>query len=334
MGESVREMVDLFEGTSYAGFGQVGRGGMGTVYLVEHRHTGRKCVAKVIHSHFLDDPRVVDRLRLEAQTLGRLMHPHIVEVLGAEETSDGRPFLVLEYLKGRTLGEAIHQDGPLPPPQALRLALQCLSALQAAHERGVIHRDLKPANIFLVDDEDGPPVAKVLDFGLAKVLPDAPTGAPTPLLQATTQGYVVGTPQYMSPEGLQGGQVDRSSDVYAAAAVIYKMLTGAGPFDHTANEGALTAKVHEEPAPPSRLAPWPIPKKLDEVVLRGLSPTPSERFVDAEHFRAALSECVGEVQRTDLTPARSEFKTLAILAMEMMVVGMVLTAVVVLIFGL
>jgi serine/threonine protein kinase len=280
-----------FASTPYHLQGQIGEGGMGSVYLVEHRETGAPCVLKVVHAHLVPDRQALDRFRLEAQSLGRLDHPHVVAVLGAGHLSDGRPYIALEYLRGSTLSERM-QEGPLGEEEALEWARQYLSALQAAHAMGIVHRDFKPANIFLSHRADGSIVVKVLDFGLAKVLPDAPTAAPAPLFEPTTEGVAIGTPRYMSPEAASGKQVDERADVYAAALILYKMLAGRGPFDHHPQHAQQAAHVREEPAPPSAFAQ--VDARLDAIVLRALSKDPGARFRSAREFADALADFAAE----------------------------------------
>lgn len=274
---------------------------MGTVYLVEHRETGATCVAKVIHRYLAPDAQAVDRFRLEAQSLGRLEHPNIVEVLAAGNTADGRPYIVLEYLRGCTLDERM-QDAGFSVPEALSIARQFLSALEAAHESGIVHRDFKPANIILAERSDGTEVVKVLDFGLAKVLPNAPTEAPAPLADPTAKGMAVGTPHYMSPEAIRGKPIDQRADVYAAALVLYKILVGRGPFDHhPRGEDQLAAHVSEAPPP---LDNWiEIDATLQNVILRALSKDPKKRFDSAQAFSLALDEAA---ERAPARPPGSE----------------------------
>lgn len=280
----------LFQSTPYQWLGRIGQGAMGKVFLVRHRETLARCVVKVIHPHLVPDEKSRDRFRLEVQSLGRLDHPHIVAARGTGITSDGRPFVVLEYLQGKTLSQVL-QDEALSVETALEFARQLLLALQAAHRAGVVHRDLKPSNIFLAENPTGDRMVKVLDFGLAKVLPQAPTGAPAPLMAPTTAGAIIGTPRYMSPEAATGADVDERADVYAAALVLYKMLTGRDAFDHQGTDRLLRAQATEAPDPPSRWSSAFISERLNEVVLQALSKNPSSRYRHARDFMTALLSC-------------------------------------------
>lgn len=288
--ETTHEGHSLFLGTPYRSLGKLGHGGMGTVYLVEHREMHSRVVAKVIHSELVPDKKAVDRFRLEAQALAQLDHPNVVEIFGTGTTADGRPYIILEYLQGQTLSAQLRQER-VDVDTAVDYAVQYLSALEAAHRAGIVHRDLKPGNIFLAKDLEGKSVIKVLDFGLAKVLPDAPTDAPSPLADPTTLGSALGTPSYMSPEQALGRDVDERGDIYAAAVVLYKSLTGVGPFEHLGRERQMDAHVQETPLPPSEFIGKRISAKLDQAVLKALSKDPAERYYSAAEFRDVLIAC-------------------------------------------
>lgn len=280
----------LFRTTNYEVLGRLGQGAMGTVFFVRHRETQGRCVAKVIHKHLVPDQKARDRFRLEAQSLGRLNHPHIVSARATGTTSDGRPFVVLEYLPGKTLSQVLRKES-ISAFTALEYGRQLLLALAAAHYVGVVHRDLNPGNIILAEQPDGSRLVKVLDFGLAKVLPQAPSGSPSPLIAPTTVGTIVGTPRYISPEAAAGEGADERSDVYAAALILYKMLTGRDAFIQNGTEPLLRAQENEAPAPPSRWTSDFISKRLDEVILQALAKNPANRFQGARQFMDALLSC-------------------------------------------
>ncbi len=263
---------------------------MGTVFLVRHRETHARCVAKVIHRHLVPDEKTSDRFRLEIESLGRLHHAHIVSAQATGTTTDGRPYVVLEYLPGKTLSQLLHEE-TLTVPTALDYARQLLLALQAAHRAGIVHRDLKPGNILVTQGADGTHSIKVLDFGLAKVLPTAATSAPAPLMAPTTAGTIVGTPRYMSPEAASGAEVDERADLYSAALVLYKMLTGRDAFEQQGTENLLRAQASEAPPPPSHHASAPISRRLNQVVLRALAKKPKHRYRRAQDFLDALLAC-------------------------------------------
>ncbi len=286
---------DLLAGTKYRALERIGQGGMGEVVLAEHVELGRTVVVKLLHAVCQADSEMVDRMRIEAQTLARLSHPNIVAVNDVGSTPAGRPFVVMERLRGRTLHAELHERGALPPAEALEIIGGVLGALGAAHELGVVHRDVKPANIFLHQPRadatthgESERVVKLLDFGLAKVLSGAPSRAPAPLAQPTEDGAVLGTPGYLSPEQAAGRPLDARSDLYAAGLVLYRMVAGRRPFDGTTAEELIAATLKQHPAPPSRFCTGPLPPELDHAVLKALAPDPAQRFQTAKEFATAL----------------------------------------------
>jgi serine/threonine-protein kinase len=283
---------DPLEGTRYRTVGLLGSGGMGQVYLVEHTGLGKRFVAKVLHERLASDPQLLERIRIEAQALGQLRHPHIVSVSTFGKTVDGRPYIIMEYLQGRTLREELVARGRLPVLEAVTYAGELLSALSAAHAIGVVHRDIKPDNLFLSEAPSSPRALKVLDFGVARVTSHSPVRALNPDL-ATESGVVIGTPRWQSPEGAMGRPVDARGDVYAAALVLYVMLAGRGPFDHFESDSmVLSAHAVEDALPPSKHSVAPLPAELDAAVLRALSKDPETRFQSAAEFGAVLERVV------------------------------------------
>lgn len=279
---------DPLEGSRYRTLGLLGSGGMGRVYLVEHKELSKRFVAKVLHERLATDPQLIERLRIEAEALGRLKHPHIVSVSSFGQTIDNLPYIILEYLEGRTLREELIARGRLPTLEALTYTGQLLSALAAAHAIGIVHRDIKPDNLFLTEQRGLPRRLKVLDFGVARVTAESPVRPLTADL-ATESGIVIGTPRWQSPEGALGLPVDKRADVYAAALVLYVMLAGRGPFDHFESDSlVLSAHAVEDPLPPSAHALQPLPVELDEIVMRALSKDPNARFQSAAEFGAVL----------------------------------------------
>jgi serine/threonine protein kinase len=302
MAEAVNEGAgDLFAGTQYRYLERLDAGGMGEVYLVEHRQLFRTFVAKMLHAALVQYPQVVDRMRLEAQALGQLNHPNVVTAAGFGTSADGRPFLVLEHLKGRTLREELAVRGALPTEEAIGHTLALLDGLRAAHALGIVHRDIKPDNLFLATGPSGERVLKILDFGIARVLPTAPAAAPRPLALPTESGAVIGTPRFLSPEGAVGARVDTRADLYAAALMLYTMVAGRGPFDHVSvTSDVMKAHVSEAPALPSLYAPSALPPGLDELLLRALAKDPAERFQTAEMLSSALREVADKAGLTVL----------------------------------
>lgn len=280
----------VLEGTPYGNPRFLGRGGMGTVHAVEHRLLGRDFALKMLHPRSALDAQTVDRMRIEAQALARLEHPNIVEIVDFWIDESGRPCVVMERLLGRTLAEELRERKRLPTAEAVSIACQVLSGLAAAHELGLVHRDLKPENLFLHELPDHKRVLKVLDFGIARVLPDRSDRAPVPLAMPTTSDTIVGSPRFISPEAREGKRVDGRADVYSAGLVLYAMLAGRGPFD--AGE--------TRPSPPSRTAAENVPPLLDAVILHAIEPRPEDRYPSAAAFLKELR--LAEALRTEKTP--------------------------------
>lgn len=285
------ETSDPFEGTPYRLIRRLARGGMGQVYVVEHRELGRECVAKLVHEKLASEPQLLERVRIEAESLGTLNHPNIVSVNNFGTAKDGRPFIVMEYLRGRDLGRSLSSGRMFTVNESIDLVLQACSALRAAHSIGIVHRDIKPENLFLDEEPGGSTTLKVLDFGVARIIPGVSPDTPTPLPQPTTTGVIVGTLRYASPEGISGHRVDYRADIYSLGLVLYRMLAGRGPFgDDLSDTGLITACLTEEPKPPSFFATIRIPPELDEIVLKALRKSPDERYSSITDFGDALAQ--------------------------------------------
>ncbi len=277
--------MDPLAGTPYRTVAPIAQGGMGQVVVAEHLELGRTFAVKLILAAHGDDPRLVDRLRVEARILGALNHPNIVGVSGFDLTPGGRPYLVMEHLRGCTLSEHLRAHGKLEIYDAVLVVGQMLDGLQAAHVQGVVHRDVKPSNLFLAETTTGRRV-KLIDFGIGKLLPGAQLGQPN---YATQEGLMLGTPRYAAPEQIAAKPVDARTDVYAAGLVAYALVAGRGPFDHlTDTRAILLAHLNEAPAPPSHYCPSPLPAELDRVILQALAKQPGDRFASAENMRDAL----------------------------------------------
>jgi serine/threonine protein kinase len=242
---------------------RIGQGGMGVVYRAEDTSLHRQVALKFLPPDTADDTISVQRLVREARAAATLNHPHICAIyeIGRHE---GRPFIVMELIKGRTLRQVL-DDGRVPIDELLALALQIADALDAAHAAGLVHRDIKPSNIVVTDRGQ----AKILDFGLAKAPPPAPdastaAGAPGDL---TAIGALVGTVPYMSPEQVRGEPLDERSDLFSLGIVLYEMATGRHPFGGAPGAVALSAIQREPPVPASRLVP-DVPSDLERVIGR------------------------------------------------------------------
>jgi len=295
--DSISASDDPLAGQPYRALRLLGSGGMGEVFLAEHREFATPCVVKIQHARLGSDPSVADRIRLEAESLARLNHANIVSILGSGQTLDERPYIVMEYLRGQTMADEFAARGQLPALEALSYICQLLRGLSAAHAIGIVHRDIKPDNLFLCDGPRGNRLLKVLDFGVAYTTPDARAFGLNPLAAPTATGTVVGALRYVSPEGALARRVDHRADLYSAALVLYFAIAGRGPFDHIHSALLLlSAHAAEEPDPPSRFARAHIPERLDRAILRALRKSPSERFQSADEFREELETIAAELR--------------------------------------
>jgi serine/threonine-protein kinase len=236
----------LKNGTKIEGYvidGILGRGGMGVVYSATHTVIGKKCAIKVLRAEVSSNPTHMQRFIQEARAVNEIGHPNIIDIFDFGQLPDGRAYHLMDLMVGESLRERLNR-GPLSPDEAAVVLESVASALTAAHEKGFIHRDLKPDNIFLTTVPDGPPQVKLLDFGLAKLMPDVGT---SPFVTKT--GIMLGTPEYMSPEQARGEPADYRTDVYALGIVTYECLVGERPFPPT-GDTYLALQYHaEEPAP-------------------------------------------------------------------------------------
>ncbi len=272
-------LVGVLVAGKYRVLGLVARGGMGRIYRAEQLPLGREVALKILTRPLLgsdhDDSALEKRFLLEAATCARLKHQNTVNVFdyGALDVAgDPTFYMVMELVHGRTLAQAIRQDGPFPAVRAARVAFEIARSLREAHGAGVVHRDLKPSNVMLVETDEGESV-KVLDFGVAKVMT-----AGTEVL--TTDGSFVGSPRYTAPEQVRQESVDGRADLYALGVVLWEMLTGAAPFSSA--EPIRTLMMHlNDPLPP--FAPvHPVPQALESVVRRLLEKSPADRYPDAD----------------------------------------------------
>jgi tRNA A-37 threonylcarbamoyl transferase component Bud32 len=306
---------------------KIGAGGMATVYRVKHLAFGEIRALKVVSARLCDDDGFLKRFRTEAVVTRRLQHPNAVRVDDLDVTEDGRPFIVMECVEGRNLREVIRQDGAFPVPVAATIGRQVASALGAAHALGITHRDIKPDNIVLTVGPDGQALAKVLDFGIAKVREggvDVGAG-----YTATETGMIVGTPQYVSPEqgmGKRGDQLDGRSDLYSLGVTLYEMITGRLPFESTTPMEMILHHMRTPPPPPQKVRPdLALPPAVGTLLMRALQKEPGRRFRDAEEMVAALDALavlpgttVSRAVPTALVPATGSSPSTAI-AVEPMV---------------
>jgi serine/threonine-protein kinase len=260
----------------------LGRGGMGIVYKVEHARIGKLLAMKLLTGELSRNPEVVRRFKQEALTVSKLSSPNTVQVFdfGA---SEGLTYLVMELVAGEDLARTLRALGPMPFTRLGKVIIQACTSLAEAHQKGIVHRDVKPENIMLVRGRDGTDVAKVLDFGLAKLREGAE------LNEVTSQGAIVGTPYYMAPEQIRGEGVDHRTDIYALGALMYRALTGHYPFNGPTPMAVFTKHLTEAPVPLGERAPeLDIPAGANAIVLKALAKNPADRYQRVEDLQAAL----------------------------------------------
>lgn len=281
----------------------IGSGGMGRVYRAEHLTLQRSVAVKVLHPASSAMPEVSRRFEREAIALARLDHPNCVAVQDFGTLPDGSLFLVMSYLRGVLLGDALAK-GSFSTERALHVARHVLCGLLHAHKAGIVHRDVKPDNIMLVHHEGDADFAKLFDFGIVKLLQaEAPSSE-----KLTMMGQRFGTPAYMSPEQALGRAVDARTDLYSLTVVLFEMLTGRRPFSADDEEGLLV--MHAAKAPPSLAEAAPertFAPSLEELVRRGLTKNRDERWGSADEYLAALDACAGF--STGATAARAPSRT-------------------------
>ena len=245
---------------------------MARVHQGLDRQLGRQVAIKVLASPFDRDREFVERFRREARAAAGLSHPNIVAVFDSG-SDDGTHFIVTELVEGETLADRLRRDGPMPPADAVAVAVDIARALAAAHARGLIHRDIKPGNVMLLPDGR----VKVVDFGIARA-----AGSDT----LTNTGVVLGSTAYLSPEQAGGQPVGERADLYSLGCVLYEMLTGHVPFSADTPIATMYRHVNEDAPPPSTIAP--VQRELEDVVLRCLEKDPKRRFASAAELEAAL----------------------------------------------
>src|SRR5207253_2717605 len=283
---------------------QLGKGGMGVVYEAEDTKLGRRVALQFLPPDTRRDPQALERFLREARTASALNHPGICIIHAIEEHA-GRSFIAMELLEGQTLDKLIPL-GSLPIPRTIDIGIQLADALDAAHKKGIIHRDIKPANIFVT----GRSAVKILDFGLAKLLPEhhrhlgGETLVDPETLLLTSPGTAVGTISYMSPEQVRGEELDPRTDLFSLGVVLYEMATGQQAFPGKTSGVIFHAILERTPTPPRSLKP-DLPAKLEEVINTALEKDLELRCQTAAELRADLRRLKRDRDSARGVPAKS-----------------------------
>lgn len=267
-------------GGTYRIEGIVGVGGMATVYRARNTLQDRVVAVKLFRRELSGDPKLRERFRREATSTRRLPHPNIIEILDSGDTEEGLPYLVMEFLEGRTLEAVLKQSGgPLPLARAVDLGMQLAAGLARAHDFQVIHRDLKPDNLIVVPRDGGGELLKILDFGIARSMQDA---------RLTGTGEIFGTPQYMAPERITSIDAGPAADLYAVGCILYRCVTGRLPFVAPDVTTYLIQHLRDRPQSPRSMRAE-VPPALDALILQLLEKDPAKRPVDAHALGRGLA---------------------------------------------
>ena len=278
---------------------KLGSGAMGEVYRAEHIKLHKEVAIKLMHVQIAGNQEAFKRFKREAYSAAKLEHPHICAVSDFDVTENGDFYLVMEYLHGETLRTRLRRENVIPVVSALRIMDDLLSALECAHEYGIVHRDVKPDNIILKSRDGRTDYVKLIDFGIAHT--EIPSLSHNETL--TKAGQVYGTPQYLSPEQVLGEPVDQRSDLYACGCTLFEMLVGEPPFSDQNYIVLLNKHLALEPAPLSSTIPCSV--ELNLVIQKLMKKDPSERFSTAHEARAILNEIRG-LLKTSSTQAAVE----------------------------
>lgn len=272
-------------------------GGMGAVYKARHRHLDEPCVIKVMHPRMDDVSGARERFLREAKRGKQLRHPHIAEVQGFFVGSDGKAYLVMEYVDGRNLRDLLTQQGAFDPERVIAIGVQALSAIACVHDHQIVHRDISPDNLMLTKDTAGAPLVKLIDLGIAKALDET--------MSLTGTGLFIGKVHYASPEQFRGA-VDARSDLYSLGVVLYELATGERPVAHTDTMAVIAATINDPPRPFSETdRNHRVPPALRAVILKALEKSPENRFQTAGAFAQALERALAAHRTTvvDQAPA-------------------------------
>ncbi len=268
---------------------KIGEGGMGAVFKGVDLMLEREVAIKMLRPELAQQPNVVERFRTEAVTLAKLNHSNVATLHSFFRQGEDF-FMVMEFVRGKTLGDVISEQGAMQCDRAIELFCMALEGIDHAHKMGIVHRDIKPANMMLTETGE----IKVMDFGIARVLGTD---------RMTKAGHLIGTVEYMSPEQVRGEETDARSDIYSLGILFYEMLTARVPFNSSSEYELMRSQIEDPPTPPRVLAPQ-MPVAVEQAILCALAKKPEARYQSASEFRTMLiQKTTGSVTKVDTSPA-------------------------------
>lgn len=283
-----QKTVDVFRNGAviaerYRLLGRIGEGGMAAIWLAYDTTMCREVVLKVLHSNLSGAEVQLARFQQESRLMAQFSHPNIVAIYDSGSLADQVPYMVMEYVRGESLGDLLFREGSLPPHKAFPILIQVCNGLEAAHAAGIVHRDLKPDNILLTNSGEHEGTAKIVDFGIARLMNSDQ--------RLTRTEAVIGTTAYLSPEHLFDLPTDGRSDVYALGVIMYEMLVGEPPFVAETPEAVMLKHITDTPVLPSQRK-FELDARIDTVVARALQKAPERRYQSASQFRSEIENLV------------------------------------------
>jgi serine/threonine-protein kinase len=269
----------------------LGRGSMSVVYKGTYEPLDQLVAVKILKSHLVSDPHQIKRFQQEIKTAGSLSHPNIIGILDFGVTDQGVPYLIMEYLAGKSIADLLDEQERLSVNRVIKIFAQAADGLGYAHREGVVHRDIKPSNMLVVDTDEDTDVVKIVDFGIAKI--QSAAGKDVAGQDLTSTGEVLGTPLYMSPEQAQGKDLDGRSDIYSLGCVMYHALTGRPPFVGETALDTMRLQITAVATPIEIVRPdLYFPERLQQILTKALAKDPRMRYQRMEHFKADLESCM------------------------------------------
>lgn len=294
-GELVPLVSDPLVGTTFAEKYEIlsilGEGGMSVVYKARHKYMERVVAVKLLHEHLVGDPLAVQRFERESKAASSLSHQNIVTVHDFGMTKKGQAYFVMDCLEGESLGEVLERDVRLTLADSISIFKQTCDGLEHAHKKGIVHRDLKPSNLVLIKQDDGSTLVKIVDFGIAKVIPKDGQAKQ----QLTQTGEIFGSPLYMSPEQCNGSELDHRSDIYSLGCLMYETLAGVPPFIGDNFINTVVKHINEPPPQFSKTAPEAsIPPQVEATINKCLAKDPADRYQNVAVLRQSLMDAALE----------------------------------------